>query len=243
MFKNLQKLYWFFFPLRIMRYHLFRVEKFIREASSLHNKANLKILDIGAESRPYEKYFDQAEYIAQDIQQNSTNTIDIIGDINEGLPKILDGSFDVIICSQVLEHLKRPHVAFSEFFRILKPEGRLYLTTHLVFEEHMIPHDYFRFTRYGLRWLGESSGFSVERVSPHGGIFQVLALIVSTLPIKLFLRQGSFFYFAYGIVFAIPIFIFNGLCSVLDKLDKNKTMTLNYECIYHKSEGLPTGSS
>jgi len=114
MFKNLQKLYWFFFPLRIMRYHLFRVEKFIREASSLHNKANLKILDIGAESRPYEKYFDQAEYIAQDIQQNSTNTIDIIGDINEGLPKILDGS----LCHHMLSGFRASETPPCGIFRI-----------------------------------------------------------------------------------------------------------------------------
>ncbi len=192
-----------------------------------------KILDIGAEHSPYKQYFKQAEYLSQDIAQNSEHSIDYVGDINQGLPMVPDESADYILCTQVLEHIRKPHIAFQEFHRILKSGGKVFLTTHLCFEEHMIPYDYFRFTRYGLKFLGEESGFTLERIAPHGGIFHVLALIVDTIPIKLFFKKG-FFYYAYIIIFTPILFLFNCACFVLDFLDRDKIMTLNYECIYKK---------
>ncbi|MEI7426308.1 MAG: methyltransferase domain-containing protein [Candidatus Moraniibacteriota bacterium] len=193
-----------------------------------------KILDIGAWDCPYKKFFKKATYYSQDIVQNNNKTIDYVCDISLGLVGVEDESFDYILCTQVLEHLRKPYVAFQEFSRVLKPGEKIFLTTHQCFEEHMIPDDYFRFTRYGLKALGEASGLKLVHLAPHGGIFQILALILSTLPIKLFLKEGSFWYFAYLIVFFIPIFLFNSLCLLLDFLDRKKTMTLNFECIYEK---------
>jgi SAM-dependent methyltransferase len=225
--------YFKIFPLRIMRYHMYRIDKFMREAAGKYNVTGKKILDIGAQDSPYKKYFDKMDYYSQDIVQNSKHSIDFVGDINDGLSSVKDSSFDYIICTQVLEHIKEPKVAFGEFNRILKPGGRLFLTTHLCFEEHMIPFDYFRFTKYGLRYLGESTGFDIESISAHGGIFQVIAIIFDTLLIKLFFKTG-FLYYLYAVIFTLPIFVFNSLCYLLDFLDRDKTMTLNYECTYIK---------
>lgn len=230
---NVLDIYFRIFPVRIMRYHLYRVDKFMRYIAKKYDVQGKKILDIGAQDAPYKKYFDKLDYYSQDIVQNSEQTIDFVGDINEGINAISSGSFDYIICTQVLEHIKEPKKAFKEFYRILKSGGKLFLTTHLCFEEHMIPHDYFRFTRYGLRYLGESTGFDVEHVSPHGGIFQIIALIFDTLLIKLFFKKG-FFYYLYAVIFTFPILIFNSICYLLDFLDKDKVMTINYECVYVK---------
>lgn len=198
-----------------------------------YDESGIKVLDVGAQNSPYKKYFKKASYLTQDIEQNSEKNIDFIGDICEGIPEIKDGSFDFIICTQVLEHLKEPKNAFQEFNRILKKDGQLYLTTHLCFEEHMIPNDFFRFTKYGLRYLGESTGFNVVHILPHGGIFQLIALIFDTLLVKLLFKQGLLYYL-YIAVFTIPIFIFNLICYLLDYLDRDKVMTINYESIYKK---------
>src|SRR4030095_5709220 len=66
---------------------------------------------------------------------------------------LADAVFDVVLCTEVLEHLPEPQRALDEMFRVLKPSGTLLLTTRFLFPIHDAPHDYFRFTKYGLRYL------------------------------------------------------------------------------------------
>ena len=231
---RLFELYFKVFSLRIMRNYHYLIEVFIKKISERYDKEGKKILDIGAERCPFKHYFQKMSYFSLDIKQNKDKTIDFIGDLNQGLPEIKDKSFDYILCTQVLEHIRRPEKAFQEFSRILKKGGRLFLTTHMCYDEHMVPNDYFRFTRYGLKYLGESNGFFLEHIKAQGGIFQVIARIVNTLPIKLFFKRDTWMYYLYIIVFTIPIFVFNTLCYLLDFLDREKTLTLNYECIFRK---------
>ena len=224
------------FPLRFMRYHSFRIEEFVKNISEKYDRPDKKLLDIGAENSPYKKYFNKVDYYSHDFKQNKTKSINYIGDLNKGLPQIKKNQFDYILCTQVLEHLIKPDMAFAVFQRILKPGGRLFLTTHLCFEEHMQPNDFFRFTRYGLKYLGESNGFKLEYIAPQGGIFHLLSLILTKLPIKLFLTRDTFLYYAYILLFSVPILLLNMVCYALDNLDRKKEMTINYECIYVKSK-------
>jgi len=232
--EELFKLYLKLFPLKFIRYHNYRVREFIKSISVSYDKKGKKLIDIGSEETPYRKYFKNLQYFTSDIKQNRNNSIDYVEDINIGMKGIENEQFDYIICTQVFEHIKKPNKAFEEFFRILKPGGLLFLTTHLIFEEHMQPNDYFRYTRYGLKYLGESVGFSLIHIHPHGGIFHVIALIFDTLLIKLFIKRYNFLYYLYFLLFTVPILCFNILCYYLDFLDKDKIMTLNYECIYQK---------
>ena len=230
---RLTDIYLRIFPLKIIKYHNYRTMKFIKNIADKYDEKGKKLIDIGAEECPYRQYFRHMKYFAQDIKQNKEKTIDFIGDINKGLSKIGNKSFDYILCTQVLEHLNEPQLVFKEFYRILKTGGKVFLTTHMCYDEHMVPYDYYRFTKYGLRYLGESNGFIVEHIAPHGGVFQVIARILNTIPIKLFFQSG-YLYYIYIIVATIPIIILNSLCYLLDFLDVEKTMTLNYECIYKK---------
>lgn len=221
-------------PLRFLRYHMFRVDKFVKEAAEEANQHGKKIIDVGSQGSPYRKYFDKADYFTQDIVQNDENSIDFLGDITEGLHEIPSGSFDYILCTQVLEHIRKPHEAFKEFNRILRSQGKILLTTHQCFEEHMAPFDFFRFTSYGLRYLGESNGFRLLHIAPHGGCFHVVELILTTWPIKVFFGRYSFWYYFYLTVFSPLILTVNVLCYFMDFLDREKQITLNYECIFEK---------
>lgn len=80
-----------------------------------------------------------------------------------------DGSVDSVLCTQVLEHVQHPHDVAAELFRVLKPGGLLLLTVPQLNELHEEPHDYFRYTRYGLEALLKDAGFRIEDIDQRGG--------------------------------------------------------------------------
>ena len=106
-----------------------------------------RTLDIGAQNGPYAAHFPHR--VALDIRRGIG--VQIIGD-TQALG-IADATFDVVLCTEVLEHLPEPQQAVDEMFRVLKPGGQLLLTTRFLFPIHDAPHDYFRYTKYGLRHL------------------------------------------------------------------------------------------
>lgn len=106
-----------------------------------------RTLDIGAQNGPYAAWF--PDRVALDIKPG--RGVQILGDAQAlGLA---DASFDRVLCTEVLEHLPEPQRAIDEMRRVLKPGGTLLLTTRFLFPIHDAPHDYFRFTKYGLRHL------------------------------------------------------------------------------------------
>ena len=106
-----------------------------------------RTLDVGAQNGPYAAFFPNR--IPLDIVRG--RDVRIIGDAQAlGLA---DEVFDVVLCTEVLEHLPEPQRAIDEMFRVLRPGGTLLLTTRFLFPIHDAPNDYFRFTKYGLRHL------------------------------------------------------------------------------------------
>jgi SAM-dependent methyltransferase len=106
-----------------------------------------RTLDLGAQNGPYAAHFPNR--IALDIRPGLG--VRVIGDAQ--CLGLASGVFDVVLCTEVLEHLPEPQRAIDEMFRVLKPGGVLLLTTRFLFPIHDAPHDYFRFTKYGLRHL------------------------------------------------------------------------------------------
>src|SRR6476661_3646451 len=104
-------------------------------------------LDIGAQNGPYAALFPRR--VGLDIRAGAG--VRIIGDAQA--LGVRDAAFDVVLCTEVLEHLREPQQAIDEMFRVLKPGGRLLLTTRFLFPIHDAPDDYFRYTKYGLRYL------------------------------------------------------------------------------------------
>lgn len=86
-----------------------------------------------------------------DIDPNSECTH--IGDICQRNQKISDGSYDYIVCTEVLEHTLQPFDAVKEMWRILKPKGILFVSTPYNFRIHGPLPDCWRFSEHGLRAL------------------------------------------------------------------------------------------
>lgn len=131
----------------ISKLHRQRLIEFIRD-EALPGKT----LDIGANfynKHHYHQFFE--EVVTFNIKPEKNIEIDIFGDAHQ-LP-MKDNSFDNILCTEVLEHLHSPRIAIAAMRRVLKPGGKLILSTPFLMPLHDVPEDYYRFTPYGLREL------------------------------------------------------------------------------------------
>lgn len=93
----------------------------------------------------------------------------MVADIQD-LSAIEDDAFDCVFCSQVLEHLPHPGKALAEFHRVLRTDGCVLITVPHLSALHEEPHDYFRYTPYGLRSLMEEAGFEILDLRRSGGL-------------------------------------------------------------------------
>lgn len=135
-----------------------------------------RTLDIGAQTGPYKTWFPNRVPI--DIFWRPG--IAVVTDAQRlGLA---DESFDVVLCTEVLEHLPEPQAAIDEMFRVLKPGGTLILTTRFLFPIHDAPHDYFRFTKFGLRHL--TRRFEAVTVEEETSTMGAMAVLVQRLGLQ-----------------------------------------------------------
>jgi SAM-dependent methyltransferase len=147
----------------------------------LRENVNGRFLDIGCGEVPFRRVIldHVEEYMTFDIEER-TERLDYIGNI-QNMDMIPGDSFDSAGCFGVLEHVSEPARAAKEIARILKPGGVAVITAPFMARLHEEPHDYYRFTGYGLKYLFEEAGLEVRTVVPYGGIFSFLGHQLSTL--------------------------------------------------------------
>ena len=90
-----------------------------------------------------------------------------------------DNTFDLVVCTETLEHVRDVQLLLSEARRVLEPRGRLALTTPahrrlMPVPDPLSPHIRF-FTRASLSALLDSMGFDVRELDKRGGGLFVLA--------------------------------------------------------------------
>lgn len=140
-----------------------------------------RLIDLGCGSMPYKSLIaDRVNaYDSLDAYPHSSE-LTYVGDI-QNMSMIAAETYDSAICLEVLEHVPDPFRAAAEILRILKPGGILVLSVPHLSRLHGEPHDYYRFTRYGVRRLLEKSGFTVLSLETRGGLFSFLGHQVATL--------------------------------------------------------------
>jgi SAM-dependent methyltransferase len=201
------------------------------------------ILDAGAGDSRYRSLFAGRDYVGVDAAVGKGlqySGLDALSDL-AALP-FPDKTFDAALCMNVLEHVRQPDVCLGEIYRVLKPQGVVYLLVPLFAREHQAPHDYYRFTANGINFLLEQSGFAVDYFRPVGGYFRVLAGILSRATGYLFPRRRAW---TFRLLFSPFEFVAKPLFSVLvplvclglDPLDRKQTYTTGFSC---KGRKVPT---
>jgi SAM-dependent methyltransferase len=122
----------------------------------------ITILDYGCGGSPYRSLFPNAFYKRADYLQDHGDSLDYVL-FEDSRVKESDNAFDFILSTQVLEHVGSPAIYLAECFRLLKPGGTLYITTHGTYPDHACPHDFYRWTTDGLTRDLVTAGFAVSR--------------------------------------------------------------------------------
>jgi SAM-dependent methyltransferase len=139
-----------------------------------------EVLDVGCGRKPYREFIPATRYVGVDIDSPATRALGAADVVYDGrtLP-FADGSFDAVLCSQVLEHVFTPAEFLAEIHRVLRPDGVLLLATPFAWDEHEQPHDFARYSSFGLRALLERNGFAVEAQRKTCADFRALVQLTS----------------------------------------------------------------
>jgi SAM-dependent methyltransferase len=201
------------------------------------------VLDAGAGEGRFKSNFSHTRYMGVDLAvgdiQWDYSDLDTISDL-EKLP-FTDLTFDAAVCTQVLEHVREPQQVINEIARVLKPGGLFFLSAPQSWHQHQKPHDYYRYTSYGMRYIIEKSGLQVESIQPLGGYFWFLSFQLQNSVYWVFsFRNQKYRWITFplralmAIIFQIilPFFLY-----FLDGLDPVKDETFGHVCIAVKPRG------
>jgi len=202
------------------------------------------LLDAGAGECAYKHLFDHCIYKSIDLavgdSQWNYKNLDYIAPL-DNMP-IEDATFDAVLCTQVLEHLKKPMESVKEMYRVLKPGGYLFLTVPMSQEEHQVPYDFFRYTSYGLKYICSEAGFREIEVVSFGGMFlrwaYELPRVLPDLP-RIGIKQGAL---NISGILAFPVRAFllflvrsmQATLAAIDSFDKKKNDPWGWQLIARK---------
>jgi len=198
----------------VYRYLWPNLESAVMEAKRSFPSTERRVLDIGCGHKPYADLFAGCVHVG--INNTTADASpDVVADATS-LP-IASQSIDLVFCTQVLEHVPHPSKLLQECRRVLKAGGWLILSAPFYWPLHEEPHDYYRYTSYGLKQLLADAGFADCRIRADGGDYARLCLsILHSMPRWL------------DIALRIPLNVL-GLC--LDRLFHGTSLPANYTAL------------
>jgi SAM-dependent methyltransferase len=220
---------------RPLRRHILHFEVEIADAVAAFAAAlpeGARMLDAGAGEGQYAHYFKRKRYYGVDLAVGDAawdyGKLDVLADLT-ALP-FRAGAFHAAINVVTLEHLREPGRALTEIARTLEPGGRLLLAAPHEWEVHQAPHDYFRYTRYGLQYLLEQAGFEAIDIRAAGGYFRLVARRLLN-GLQFFTGGVRWLGFLPAAILLVPPAL---ILPFLDALDRERNFTAGYICTARK---------
>ena len=146
-----------------------------------------RVLDIGAGECPLRPILEEMgyEYSSLDIGQNRGGTINFVSRIDGVLPEQLvsAGGFDLLILTEVLEHVPDWEIAFSNLVKLLKTGGHCIITIPFFYMLHEEPYDFWRPTDHALRFFAERHGLEVAYSQRNGEGWDVLGTLLCSISV------------------------------------------------------------
>lgn len=206
--------------------------------NSLHLVNHGAIFDCGCGDKPYKSLFKDkcSKYIGMDFPGSSNKRVlDFYG---SGLYcPIKNDSFDTVLLIQVLEHTPDPERLLSELHRVLKDDGIIIATIPFIYSLHCEPHDYFRFTKYGIRTLFEKK-FEILSLTNKTYFFATWAqMLILHLWIPIKNIKNKLLYISAGLPVLVLISIIQLAAILLEPLSKDQRFTTGYSVVARKRRG------
>ena len=163
---------------KVFRFNDYNRDTFIKDVAA-KLKPGSKVLDVGAGSCLYKSLFSHCDYKSQDFakyegDEHAYGELDYICDINS-IP-VESGTIDLLLCTEVLEHIPYPIDTIKRLSNLLKVDGKVVITAPLASGIHMAPYHYYGgFTPYWYKKVLTDYGFNDIEVIPNEGFFKSYA--------------------------------------------------------------------
>jgi len=142
-------------------------------------------IDVGCGNQPLRLFVESAgyRYESLDVSQNAVGNVDHLGALDDELPSTLARGqrFDLVICTEVLEHVADWNRAFGNLASLASPGARIVITCPHVYPMHEQPHDYWRATEHAIRAYAERHGLRVVELTRLGTGVEVLGTVLFSL--------------------------------------------------------------
>ena len=158
----------------------------VRLVPLLQKEASGALLDVECGLFPFREYVNGIVdvYDGLDVERRSSDT-KYIGDA-QNMSDIESDRYDTVFSVCALEHMPKPWKALEEMRRVCKPGGKVILAVPHLSRYHEEPHDYYRFTGYGMAELAKETGLEVESIEPLGGLASFIGHQASTVILCVF---------------------------------------------------------
>lgn len=140
------------------------LNQFVERAAASVPSGSL-ILDAGAGNSIHRRHFTNHRYESADfakVDKPYAPDLTYVCDLSS-IP-VEDDRYDLVVLTQVLEHLPEPQKVLVEMRRVLKPGASIWASCPLFYEEHEQPYDFYRYTQFSLRWQFEQAGFATPEL-------------------------------------------------------------------------------